>query len=44
MDIALTGRPMKGFVYVAGPHGGTDERLERWLQLARAFVETLPPK
>ena len=39
----ITGRPMKGWVRVAeGGFQGSD--LEAWLDKARDFVETLPPK
>lgn len=40
----FTGRPMKGYVYVAQPGVGTEAKLRKWIQLARDFVETLPPK
>ena len=40
----FTGRPMKGYVYVAAPGLKTEAKLRRWLGLARDFVETLPPK
>jgi TfoX/Sxy family transcriptional regulator of competence genes len=40
----FTGRPMKGYVYVATPGLKTEAKLRRWLQLARDFVQTLPPK
>jgi TfoX/Sxy family transcriptional regulator of competence genes len=39
----MTGRPMKGYVFVDPPPH--DERaLREWLELALAFVNTLPPK
>jgi hypothetical protein len=41
MDI--TGRPMKGWVMV-GPKGYEGDGLQDWLDRARAFVSTLPPK
>lgn len=40
----FTGRPMKGYVFVSAPGVKTDAKLARWLQLAREFIETLPPK
>lgn len=40
----FTGRPMKGYVYVAPPGVETEESLERWVLLAREFVQELPPK
>jgi hypothetical protein len=40
----ITGRPMKNWVMVA-PEGFADDAvLTEWLEKARAFVETLPPK
>ncbi len=40
----ITGRPMKGWIMV-GPEGCSgDEDLARWIQQAREFVATLPPK
>lgn len=41
MDI--TGRPMKGWVIVS-PQGYAGEALDGWLERARQFVSTLPPK
>jgi TfoX/Sxy family transcriptional regulator of competence genes len=40
----ITGKPMKGWVMV--DRDGYEDRddLERWLEKARRFVETLPPK
>ena len=40
----FTGRPMKGYVYVAPAATRTEARLREWLGLARDFVGTLPPK
>ena len=40
----FTGRPMKGFVYVA-PAGCTDGRqLGKWIRRGVRFAKTLPPK
>ena len=40
----FTGRPMKGYLYVA-PHAfATEKALSTWLEAALAFVETLPAK
>jgi hypothetical protein len=39
----MTGRPMRGWVLVAGD-GLTDQELQRWIARARGYVETLPPK
>jgi hypothetical protein len=41
MDI--TGRPMKGWIMVE-QEGLTDQVLKKWLEKAKAFAETLPPK
>lgn len=41
MDI--TGRPMKGFVWVREERADGEELLE-WIELALRFVSTLPPK
>ncbi len=41
MDI--TGKPMRGFVWVRGDHAD-GESLREWIDLAAAFVETLPRK
>ena len=41
MDI--TGRPMMGWVIVS-PKGYSGEALNEWLERARVFVSTLPPK
>jgi hypothetical protein len=39
----ITGRPMKGWVMVA-PDGFGGKALAAWIDRARAFVGTLPPK
>ena len=39
----ITGRPMKGWVMVS-PEGYAGAALEDWLDRARTFVSTLPPK
>ncbi len=39
----ITGRPMAGWVTVERD-GVPGDELERWMELARTFVETLPPK
>lgn len=41
MDI--TGRPMRGFVWVQAAHARGRE-LQDWISLAARFVNTLPPK
>jgi TfoX/Sxy family transcriptional regulator of competence genes len=40
----FTGRPMRGFVYVAAEGFESDEDLEAWLARATAFARSLPPK
>lgn len=40
----FTGRPLKGFVYVAPDGLATRRDLARWLGLGLAFVESLPEK
>ena len=40
----FTGRPMKGYVYVAPDGIGDDRALGEWLDRALAFVATLPAK
>ncbi len=43
-EMDFTGRPMKGYVYVA-PEGIEEEAdLAYWVDLCASFVETLPPK
>lgn len=39
----ITGRPMRGWVVVAGDVLD-DDILDRWIGRARSFVATLPPK
>jgi TfoX/Sxy family transcriptional regulator of competence genes len=39
----VTGRPMRGWILVAG-EALDDAVLDRWVEQARAFVATLPPK
>jgi hypothetical protein len=40
----FTGRPMKGYVYVAREAVGDERSLGDWLDGTLAFVGTLPPK
>ena len=40
----FTGRTMSGFVLVAGDAIEDDDRLAQWIEIAREFVATLPPK
>ena len=39
----MTGRPMRGWIMVASD-GLSDDDLERWIDQARNFAATLPPK
>jgi hypothetical protein len=40
----FTGRPMKGYVFVASAGLAEDADLRRWTALGHAFVSALPPK
>ncbi|WFP61892.1 MULTISPECIES: TfoX/Sxy family protein [unclassified Mesorhizobium] len=40
----MGGRSMEGYVHVAPEGTASEAELGRWLDLALAFVETLPPK
>jgi TfoX/Sxy family transcriptional regulator of competence genes len=40
--IVMRGRTMEGYIYV-DPPALKDRALQKWLQLAVAFVQTLPP-
>lgn len=40
----FTGRPMKGFVYVAEKGIAVDRELKRWIARGVAFVSALPAK
>jgi TfoX/Sxy family transcriptional regulator of competence genes len=40
----ISGKPMKGWVMVEEGGFETDQVLRDWLDKARGFVETLPPK
>lgn len=42
MDI--TGKPMKGFIFVSGEGYKTNKGLSKWLDLGLNFTATLPPK
>jgi TfoX/Sxy family transcriptional regulator of competence genes len=43
-EMDFTGRPMKGFVYVAPEGFEDDEDLNSWVETSLAFVNSLPPK
>ena len=40
----ITGKPMKGWVMVANQGIETETKLRDWLNQARKFAESLPPK
>jgi TfoX/Sxy family transcriptional regulator of competence genes len=40
----FTGKPLKGFVYVAPEGIETDDALAAWVRLSLGYVATLPPK
>ena len=40
----ITGKPMKGWVMVAGDGCRSDQTLGVWLDRAKKFVKSLPPK
>ena len=40
----ITGRPMKGWVMIEPAGFRIDAQLKKWLEQAREFAETLPPK
>lgn len=42
MDI--TGKPMKGFIFVSELGYKTDKGLSKWLDLGLSFTSALPPK
>ena len=42
MDI--TGKPMKGFIFISEDGYKTDKGLRKWLDLGLNFTATLPPK
>ena len=40
----ITGRPMKGWVMIEPAGIRSSAQLKKWLEQAKTFVETLPPK
>lgn len=40
----FTGKPMKGFIYVAPEGVETDHKLKNWVGQGVAFASSLPPK
>jgi hypothetical protein len=43
-EMDFTGRPMKGYVFVAPQGLKSEPALRRWVELGVAYVEALPPK
>jgi len=43
-EMDFTGKPLKGFVYVAPEGIESDEALESWVRMSLEFVRSLPPK
>jgi TfoX/Sxy family transcriptional regulator of competence genes len=43
-EMDFTGKPMKGYVYIAPEGFESDQDLENWVTLCVKFVSTLPPK
>ncbi|MBU1305457.1 MAG: TfoX/Sxy family protein [Alphaproteobacteria bacterium] len=42
--MSMTGRIMSGYVQVSGDALEDDEDLQAWIEIALAFVRTLPPR
>ncbi len=40
----ITGKPMKGWVMLEEKGFNTDKQLKDWLDIAKQYVDTLPPK
>lgn len=43
-EMDFTGKPLRGFVYVAADAFETAASLQEWVERGLAFVRTLPPK
>lgn len=43
-EMDFTGKPMKGYVYIAPAGYESDQDLERWVTKCVDFVASLPPK
>lgn len=43
-EMDITGRPMRGWVFVDSPGVEQDEALQRWMEKGVAFASTLPAK
>jgi TfoX/Sxy family transcriptional regulator of competence genes len=43
-EMDFTGKPLRGFVYVAPEGIESDQALESWVAMSLRFVRSLPPK
>lgn len=43
-EMDFTGRPMKGYIFVAPEGLASGRHLEKWTLMSLKFVDTLPPK
>ncbi len=43
-EMTFTGKPMKGFLYVAPEGIKTDKQLQKWLDVGIEFAKKSPPK
>lgn len=43
-EMDFTGKPLKGYVYVAAAGIESDAALDQWVNRCARFVESLPPK
>lgn len=43
-EMDFTGKPMKGYVYVASAGIASSRQLEKWTGGCLRFIDTLPPK
>jgi len=43
-EFDFTGRPMRGWVFVAPEATADDDQLEGWVEAGAAYAESLPPK
>lgn len=43
-EMDFTGKPMKGYVYVAHAGISSNEKLDEWAEMSLRFTDTLPPK
>lgn len=43
-EMDFTGKPMKGYVFVAAAGIASVQQLEKWADICLRFIDTLPPK